>query len=1281
MHRGSFWAGIFFTVIFSLFSFVSTVQAAPPPNFQTTLVAGSGFTDPTGFEFAPDGRIFILQRTGEVKIYKNGQILPQNFVTLPSASTGDRGLIGIVFDPDYQTNHWVYFWYTSSDDLLNRLVRFNAFGDVATEGPVELYKTPVPSQQLHVGGGLTFGPDGRIYIGVGDNGTSTNGQDYSVPNGKILRLNKNGSVPQDNPYYGMSGYLPEIWAAGLRNPWRGGFDPQTNYLYYGDVGNTQWEEVNRIVKGGNYGWPNAEGMCDQNTTNCSAYINPLFTYNHDNQSSAVTGGLVYRGSMFPQTYQGRYFFGDYARGFIRTIGLDGNGNYVDDKDFDMNAGSVVDFKQAIDGSLYYLTYYPARLYRINYSTGNHVPIANASADVTKGVPPMTVHFSSAGSSDPDGDVLSYDWDFGDGTHSTTANPTKVYTTKGTYTVTLHVKDATNTAEAIPLVIQVGLPPSVTIGAPANGSKYRAGDTINYTAFATDGAGLDINDQGISTEVLFHHDTHIHPFLGPVIGRAGSFITPTTGEESANTWFEIKVTATDANGLSATAAVNIYPITSDFVINTNISGLFLKVDGQPHTELPETIAGVVKFQRELEAPLQQEVAGKAYGFDHWSDGGAYKHTILTQETPTSYTAFYTEIPSFSGQYFNNVTLSGSPVLTRSDPVIDFDWGGGSPDPKVTVDNFSVRWTKTQHFDAGTYTFTATSDDGVRLFVDGVKILDQWHNQGPTAYSADVTLSNANHTVVMEYYEASGGAVAKLSWDFKTPPSPTPSPTVTPSPVPTPTVAPTPAPTTPPNTVRVNVGGAYTDSAGVGWSADTGFTGGTQYTTTHAISGTTDPKLYQTERWGNPFHYKFTVPNGSYMVKLKFAEIWFTQKGQRIFDVSLNGTQVLHNFDILNEVAPFTVLDKSYPVTVTTGAITLDFSASVDDAKIASIEVVPAVSASPTIVPSPTSVPSPSPSTPPSTGGYLGEYFDTISLSGSAKVARSDADINFDWGYGSPAVGIPADNFSVRWTKTTHFAAGTYTFTMSGDDGIRLYIDNQLVLNKWFDQAATQYTVNYTLTEGDHTLRFEFYDRTEDAIAKMQYSLVGGPTPTPTTAPTPTGTPVAPTVAPTVTPVPTVTPTPRVAPTPTLAPTAVPTPTVAPSPTPVPGNVWKGEYWNTPTQGTSPTIPTTAPDLVRNDASINFEWKWMSPDPRISDDHFLVRWTKAHSFDASPYTFTVTFDDGMRVFIDGVSVFDAWGDHDSTTASFDKTMTAGSHDVRVEFYENGVWATAKVDWVKK
>lgn len=738
----------------------SPASAAPPSDFRTTVVVDSGLDEPSGFDIAPDGRVFILERTGKVKIYKNGRLLAQPFADLPTVPTGDRGLIGIAFDPGFGVaNHHVYFYYTGQD-LLNHVVRFDASGDVGTNGPLQIFATTSPSQLLHVGGTVAFGPDGKLYFSVGDNGLSTNAQDLANPHGKILRVNPDGSIPSDNPFAGRPGKDGAIWAYGLRNPYRFAFDRSTGQLYAGDVGDASWEELNRIVKGGNYGWPLAEGRC---TADCAGLTDPIYTYPHSGQSAAITGGPVYRGTQFPAAYRGRIFIGDYAQGFIRSLTLDANGAVTSATDFDATAGTVVDLKVGPDGSLYYLDYFPGRLNRIDYTLGSHLPIAQASAAPTKGKAPLKVLFSAAGSRSPDGKPLTYHWTLGDGYTSYLPTPKHVYSKPGVYTARLTVSDGTLSAQATPVVIQVGMPPTVTISSPVDGTLYRAGDTFTYNAAATDAAGLDLNDAAISTEVRFHHGTHFHPFAGPLIGRAGTFTIPTTGEPSADTWYEIRVTATDRHGLATTKSVNVYPRKSTFTLATTPAGLGLRLDGIP-VATPLAVQGVVGFQRQLSAPPTTTAAdGTVYHFTGWSDGGAIVHTVTTADTDRQYTAAYARSAPFTGEYFGNLTLSGTPVVTRSDPRIDFFWDQGAPAVGVPADGFSVRWTKSEFFSAGKYQFTTVTDDGVRLFVDGRAVIDEWHDQSSVTHQATVDLASGTHTIRMEYYDSGWTAQADLGWD--------------------------------------------------------------------------------------------------------------------------------------------------------------------------------------------------------------------------------------------------------------------------------------------------------------------------------------------------------------------------------------------------------------------------------------------------------------------------------------------------------------------------------------
>jgi glucose/arabinose dehydrogenase len=1147
---------LFVCIVLASIFVAGPAPAVPPNNFQNSLVVGSGLDGPSGFEIAPDGRIFILERSGKIKIFKDGQLLPQPFADLPSEATGDRGLIGVAFDPEFGVaNHYVYFYYTGLD-LLNRVVRFDASTDVGTNGPYTIFRTESVSQQLHVGGTLRFGPDGKLYLAVGDNGYPSNAQDLSNPHGKILRINRDGSIPTDNPFYGQAGKDGAIWAYGFRNPWRFQFDDATGRLYGGDVGDYTWEELNRIVKGGNYGWPLREGVC---TADCAGFIDPIHAYNHNGESAAITGGPVYRGRMFPPEYQGRVFFGDYAKGFIKTAQLNANGNVTGVYDFDTNAGSVVDMKVADDGSLYYLTYYPGELYRVTFNTTSHLPVAQASADATKGVQPLTVQFSSAGSSDPDGDPLTYSWDFGDGTTSTEPNPRKTYTDPGVFEVRLTVSDGRNRTDARPLVVQVGMPPTLTVAAPAEGTLYRAGDTITYNAFAQDAAGFDLNDAAIKTEVRLHHGTHFHPFVGPLTGRASSFTIPTTGEASADTWYRIIVTATDSNGLSTTKSVNIFPRKSDIGLTTEPPGLGLLLDGVPVTT-PFATEGVEGFQRELAAPPTAVAAnGSVYHFTGWSDGKAIRHVIETPESGTTYTATFAPSAPFTASYYDNPSLSGSPVLTRKDPRIDFVWQAGAPDPIVPADNFSARWSTTQYFAAGRYRFSTVSDDGVRLYIDNKLVIDQWKPQSAAVHDHVIDLGAGNHALRMEYYDGGGDAVAKLTWDATLD---QPNQTFVAQYWNTPGSGTAPAiPTGSPTVSRQET--AVDHDWGRGSPAP-------EISVDHFVG-----------RWTRslslaPGIYEFTVTADD--------GVRLTVDGDRVIDKWIDQGATSHTATVVSDGGPHAVVLEYYENE-------WDALAQLTYRQVGDL-------------PQPTD--------------YAGQFWNVVTASPppaiptrTADVSRTDAAIDFDWGGGAPAAAITTDKFVARWTRTDTLAAGLYRFSGVSDDGIRVFIDNVPVVDRWQDQNAP-YSVDAVVLGGTHTIRIEYFENAWDARVKLTYTRIG---------------------------------------------------TITPS-----GGYSADYFANRDLAG--------AAALSQQDGAVDFDWGSGSPHSAIPPDNFSARWTRALPFAAGDYAFTVTADDGVRLYIDGVKVIDKWVDQSPTSYSVTRELTEGTHEIVMEYYERGGGAVARL-----
>jgi glucose/arabinose dehydrogenase len=340
-------------IVFLVGVFFSIPAATLPTGFTETMIA-SGLTSPTAMDFAPDGRLFICLQGGQLRVIKNGSLLATPFVTLTVDSAGERGLLGVTFDPNFSTNNFVYVYYTVPGSLAhNRVSRFTASGDVATPGSefVLLNLNDLSSAGNHNGGAIHFGPDGKLYIAVGENANGSNSQTLSNLKGKMLRINADGTIPTDNPFFNTAtGVNRAIWALGLRNPFTFAFKPGTTRMFINDVGESTWEEINDGLAGSNYGWPTTEGP-----TSDPNFRGPIFSYGHGSLSTegcAITGGAFYNPTtaQFPASYVGKYFFADLCTSWIRVF--DPSNNTA--AGFASSASNPVDLKVAADGSLYYL---------------------------------------------------------------------------------------------------------------------------------------------------------------------------------------------------------------------------------------------------------------------------------------------------------------------------------------------------------------------------------------------------------------------------------------------------------------------------------------------------------------------------------------------------------------------------------------------------------------------------------------------------------------------------------------------------------------------------------------------------------------------------------------------------------------------------------------------------------------------------------------------------------------------------------------------------------------
>jgi glucose/arabinose dehydrogenase len=349
---------------FALFLLLATAVNAQEITLKPIVTA---LDQPTSLTHAGDSRLFITLQRGQIVVWDGTRVLPAPFLDIRTlvACCNERGLLGLAFDPHYAENGRFFVDYTRTNgDVV--LARYNVSSnrDLADPSSGTILLT-VPHSQFanHNGGQLAFGPDGYLYMGVGDGGSggdpNNNGQNLGVLLGKILRLDVSGasySAPSSNPFLSRSGARGEIWAYGLRNPWRFSFDRESGDLWIADVGQNQFEEVDlqrrTSIGGENYGWRMTEGLhCFNPSSNCDpnkVVTYPIIEYSHADGSCSVTGGYVYRGANIA-ALRGLYVYGDYCSGAIFTATASGSTTRLMSTTFD-----ITSFGEDLSGELYLL---------------------------------------------------------------------------------------------------------------------------------------------------------------------------------------------------------------------------------------------------------------------------------------------------------------------------------------------------------------------------------------------------------------------------------------------------------------------------------------------------------------------------------------------------------------------------------------------------------------------------------------------------------------------------------------------------------------------------------------------------------------------------------------------------------------------------------------------------------------------------------------------------------------------------------------------------------------
>lgn len=679
----------------------------------TILDASLGFAEtrltdqlnsPVTMAIAPDGRIFVAEQAGKVRVIKNGVLLSAPALTVNTVADDEEGLVGLAVDPNFATNNFLYATYTVTSPVRRNVIsRFRLSGDLVVAGSeVRLFELDPNVAHYHIGGAIHFGADGKLYTSTGDNANGNNSSSLSTLHGKLLRLNADGSIPTDNPFYTTAtGNNRAIWALGLRNAFTFDVQPGTGRILISEVGGSSWEEVNEGVAGANYGWPAAEGpQASPPAVTFGSYRNPLHSYDHS-RGLAITGAAFYNPTTvsFPTGYAGKFFYTEYVNNEIRWIDPDNPASFTSFRA--TSSPGPVDVRVGPDGALYYLSRGNSdfsggpnvpggSVFKISYTGSSAPSISIPPADRT--VPAGLAATFSVVASGPG--PLSYQWQR-NGANVTGATSAS-YTTPVTsladdgalYRVVVTNASGSVTSSAARLTVINDQPPVPVIAAPTGGATFRYGDVLQFSGSASDPEDGPLGATALTWRIDYFTGTAQRPALPSTSGISGGSYSISTQSpyKGTDVFYRVWLTATDSQGLSASVFRDVTPVVSRLWLEANVPGLGLTLDGALVAS-GTSFDSVAGLEREIGAAASQSLAGVTYNFVSWSDGGASRHVISTPTTNTTYAARYrallgsnTTLVDWGGNYvsddtafarYTNTVESGL-TLDGSGVANDFRW---------------------------------------------------------------------------------------------------------------------------------------------------------------------------------------------------------------------------------------------------------------------------------------------------------------------------------------------------------------------------------------------------------------------------------------------------------------------------------------------------------------------------------------------------------------------------------------------------------------------------------
>ncbi len=739
--------------------FLSTISYGQlPTGFVINKLTGNTINEAVSMGHAPDGRIFIAERSGNLKVYQNGVVTTVH--TVATTTAVEQGLLGLALHSDFANNGKLYLYYTNTASTLHYLDVLVISGTNTVTSVNRVMEFDPIINGFHNGGAMVF-KGIHLYICIGESNSPAQSAMLDTYRGKVLRLLDDGQPAPGNPYYdevGANRQKRSLWAIGMRNPWYMSMDPVTQKVYVVNVGGN-YEEIDDVTapdpaKNYNYGWA-GDGRSGPEQPNTTIYA--AYSYGHPGWGCAITSGVAFHpaggATTYPPAYQNRFYFTDWCSGWIRSFDMT-NPAATYQEFTPSGFGDILALSVGIDGNIYYFKYGTnGSLNRLEYTLPTVPVIVNHPESQTVVISdPVTFSVTASGAA-----PLAYQWYKNDvainlATSSSYTIPVTDANSAGTYhCVVSNTYTSVTSNDAVLTMLPFNARPVPHIITPASTLTWDVLDVINFSGSATDAEDGTLPAFAYTWEVQLHHQDcptcgHWHP--GPAVPSgvtSGSFTADNGGETSSNIWARLILTVTDSQGRTGKDSVDLHPNKVQITLQTNRTGVQISLGGS--AVAPYTKTDVVNSARTLSATSPQLVGDSLFTFVSWNViGGAATQTIRIPDVNTTYKAIYSS--AYMGQRPYGGTLHPVPGKVEAE---DFDLGGEG----VAYHDNSVANQGNQ--------YRTTEGVDIENCNEGTYNLGYVNNGEWLEYSLDVTQTGI-YTITLRVASPNANRLAHLSIDY-------------------------------------------------------------------------------------------------------------------------------------------------------------------------------------------------------------------------------------------------------------------------------------------------------------------------------------------------------------------------------------------------------------------------------------------------------------------------------------------------------------------------------------